>query len=858
VPIQGLADLQPGDSLVITLLRSDGLLVRQAYGEGDFPTDSFQFSLGIEARLAHYAISAEFHTADSSWLLAKALNVVAGDIYVVQGQSNAQAIAFNGDANIWQNNFVRCFGNSNPEDYGHANWYVAEGNGYFTPGAVGQWALRMGQLIQAQHQIPVAIFNGADPGRPIEYFQRNDLLPDDSTTNYGRLLRRLRNAGALEHIRAVIYYQGESDGDRADIHKSLFEALYADWETDFPGVEAYYVVQVREGCGAPSLLLRDYQRQFQDYLPKLTSVTANGINGHDGCHYNVSGYQQLGEKMFKHLSAALYNAPSGQQLNVQILDAAYSNETNTQITLRTDADSLTAAPGSGLDFKVVGTGSFVTDIRTEGSQIILTLDVPVYDSTARLSYAGHATDAGAWVLNSDGYGLYTRYNLPVANHRDLPGYDIPGIMSGSGNCLAFDGADDRVYAGSVLGSSYTKEAWIWWTGGGVANNIISGAANTAFWAPNFGNGYYLSAGHNGAWFLVVDSLPLQPYEWTHVAVTYDASQAEMRLYKNGFQVAVAQQTPPHNDPEIYVGSYAGAFTFQGKIDEVRIWETARTNDEIRATMCSKLSGDEPGLRSYFRFDQLDGAFANNAAEGPAGVLQGYTTPSWQRSAAPIGTRSVYAYNDTAGLSLAFDDGDSVQVYLPVPPEFLHLYVVDEVPNVLEAPSGHVLVDHARYFGVHFPKSFTDSLAITCLFAENPFAGINENLLGLCNRSNNAQPFWEPDTMAILNLPGKYISTGTWSPGEFILALKENTLDTSPQYVDPGAVIYPNPVRHAFSIQAEGIKTMYLYDATGRLCLQRSMPFSEIATSALSDGVYFLKAYDRLGRVYQQRIVILKD
>jgi hypothetical protein len=856
ISIRGTASLNAGDSLIITSLRGDGWLERQAYGAGDFPNDSFLITLGIEARLDAYTISAELQQSDTSLLLVRALNVVAGDVFMIQGQSNAQAIAFNGDANSWQNIFIRCFGNSDPADYANDTWYFAEGNGYFTPGAIGQWALRMGLLLQAQNQVPVAIINGADPGRPIEYFQRNDTFPTDPATNYGRLMQRLQNAGVAGHIRAIIYYQGESDGDRADIHKALFEALYADWASDYPSFEACYVVQVREGCGAPSLQLREYQRRFQDDLPKVKSITANGIGGHDGCHYNVLGYQQLGEKIFKHLSADLYNAPSGEQLNVDLLEASYSNDNNTEITILTDADSLIAQPGSGFDFRILGAGVVVTDIRTEGNRIILQLDAPVYDSSARLSYAGHATDLGGWVLNSAGYGLYTRFNLPIANHRDLPGFDIPDIMSGSGNCLAFDGLDDRVYAGAVLGESYTKEAWIWWTGGGVANNILSGAVNTAFWAPDFGAGHFLSGGHNGAWFFVVDSVALVPYQWTHVALSYDAAQAEMRLYKNGFQVAVAQQVPPHNDPEIYVGSYAGAFTFQGKIDEARIWDRARTLDEIRANMCRKLSGDETGLRSYFRFDQLDGTFANNAAGGPAGILQGYQTPAWQRSAAPVGTSSVYAYQDTSRLRIAMADGDSIVVNIPEMPAFLHLYAVEETPNVLEAPDGHVLVDYSRYFGLHFPAAPADSLEIYAYFEGNPFATVEEELLGLGVRKNNAQPFWAADTTAVLSLPENNLRTLTLQPGEYILTLKENTLDT-PQYdALPSALVYPNPVRDGFTIQREGIEKIMLLDATGRLCLQQSAPFAAISTGNLANGVYFLRALDRKGHIFRQKIVLI--
>jgi len=243
----------------------------------------------------------------------------AGNVFSIGGRSKYKAFAYNGDANVWQNNFVRCFGTSNPAVFDDQNWYIAEGNGYFSPGAIGQWALRMGYLLQENLHIPVAIINGADPGKPIEFFQRNDAQHNDSTTNYGRLLQRLINAGLADQVRGLMYYQGESDGTRADIHKTLFEALHADWEEDLPNIGAYYIVQVREGCGAPSLQLREYQRAFEDYLHNAKAVTANGINGHDGCHYNLLGYKTLGEKIYKQVSADLFNTPTGEQTNIRAL-----------------------------------------------------------------------------------------------------------------------------------------------------------------------------------------------------------------------------------------------------------------------------------------------------------------------------------------------------------------------------------------------------------------------------------------------------------------------------------------------------------------------------------------------------------
>ncbi len=776
VQIRGTAASGP-DSLVFSLTKSDGAIERKALSLNDLNNGQFNLSFELVAGLWSYAFKAEQQTPAGLVLLKSADNVVAGDVFAVEGQSNAQAVAYNGDANIWQSNFIRCFGTSNPDLYTDDNWYIAEGNGYFSPGAIGQWALRMGFLIQQNLQIPVAIINGADPGKPIEFFQKNDLLPADPATNYGRLLQRLTHAGLSENIRAMVFYQGESDGNRDEIHKTLFEALHADWEIDFPNIEAYYVVQVREGCGAPSLQLRDYQRAFEDYLHNTKAVTANGINGHDGCHYSLQGYQTLGEKLYKQVSADLFNTPTGEQLNIRVLSASFTNTLNTQITVVTDASTaLTTEAGSAYDFRVKGAGAAVIGMHADGNRLILDLDQSVNAPNASLSYGGHSGN-DAWVLNADGYGMFTFYNLLIDNYSVVPNFDIPGIMSGSGNCITLDGTDDFIYVGPVLGSSYTKEAWINWQGGSQLNNIISGVENTAFWAPNG----VLSAGHNGAWGQVTDNVVLTPNQWIHVAVSYDAALGFLKLYKNGNLVSQAENIPPHNDPEVYIGAFSGCCTFQGNIDEVKIWDTVRTIEEIRGNMCQKLSGAIPHLSTYFRLDETAGGIAPNVTAAPDGQLFNFQglglNEAWRRSGAPIGTISTHTYTAVDQIGLDIASGDSLVLSASNVSDFVHLYFVEEVPNVLQPADGYILVDPDRYFGLFYASQSISNYDLKYFYADNPFALVQEQGLGLLRRRNNAQSYWE-EALSFQAAPIEQTITaqGTLFQ-EYILAIKDSIIQS---------------------------------------------------------------------------------
>jgi len=60
--------------------------------------------------------------------------------------------------------------------------------------------------------------------------------------------------------------------------------------------------------------------------------------------------------------------------------------------------------------------------------------------------------------------------------------------------------------------------------------------------------------------------------------------------------------------------------FAGLIDEVRIWNYARTQAEIQATMNTTLKGNEPGLVGYWNFD--DGTANDSSPYRNHGTLQG--------------------------------------------------------------------------------------------------------------------------------------------------------------------------------------------------------------------------------------------
>lgn len=186
-------------------------------------------------------------------------------------------------------------------------------------------------------------------------------------------------------------------------------------------------------------------------------------------------------------------------------------------------------------------------------------------------------------------------------------------------------------------------------------------------APSAG----VSAGAN---FPVIGATPVPLNAWQHAAATYDGTT--WRLYLNGVQDATST---PANAPQpradsvqhFAVGSAltstgVPAGFFQGAIDEVRVWNVARTPAQIANARNRQIAAPIAGLLARYGF----GEGASHIASGtvplaPAGALVGspawVSGPSFASNAAPTVTLTAPASGgsaqEPASVSLAATVGD---------------------------------------------------------------------------------------------------------------------------------------------------------------------------------------------------------
>lgn len=109
----------------------------------------------------------------------------------------------------------------------------------------------------------------------------------------------------------------------------------------------------------------------------------------------------------------------------------------------------------------------------------------------------------------------------------------------------------------------------------------------------------------------------QPGRWYHLAATYDGNRivAYVNATQIGSQIAMGKMAIDKadlfigkGDPEFSEGEY-----FHGTLDEIRLWNVARAQSQIREAMNGRLSGREEGLVAYWNFD--DGTANDRAGNG---------------------------------------------------------------------------------------------------------------------------------------------------------------------------------------------------------------------------------------------------
>ena len=389
----------------------------------------FSISVKISSELSEYF----FKVYGNTQLLSSADSVVCGDVYVFNGQSNMEAGG--GSAYDWQlGEWVRSTGYAGSTAvWAKASFDCCFGNWpYANPGAngpqgAGEVAANLGKDLAAAYQTPVLVINGAYSGTIIEQHQPNAANHADTTTLYGRVLRRAQVAGVTNNVKAILYYQGEYTGNNGyTTYAALFDVLYKAWKQDFPAVRKVYIEQINTGCGyASAPNVRDIQRKFQETYNDITVMAACGIREYTGCHYGMGGYAQIAQWWQPVYGRDFYGDQTANTTAPKIISAAYVTGAHLALDLTFDMPVVWPADTLGYSMKdyvtTDTTSGNVDSARVFGSALRLYLHTASTSTTVSyLPYSNYkgttSTYAGPYLRSARGVGVLTFLNFPI-----LPG-----------------------------------------------------------------------------------------------------------------------------------------------------------------------------------------------------------------------------------------------------------------------------------------------------------------------------------------------------------------------------------------------------------------------------------------------------
>ena len=363
------------------------------------------FKQKVYLKTGKYLYSLRYELTGGSTYTHTIDDILVGDVYLIQGQSNAVAASYNPFNTNYYSDYLRSFGTANPNQFAVESdtaWHAINAVNNYSSGSVGQWGAVLARHLLDSFNTPICLLNGAVGGTRINQHQRNNTNPEHLYTIYGKLLYRARKANLDSNITAILYFQGESDGGLAIKHDTGFTNLHGYWQQDYPGFQKLYVVQVRDGCGNPSLQLREVQRQFEFKLPNCQTVSANGLNNHDNCHYGfVNGYEKLGYQLSKLVARDFYWPKETTNINPPNIDHCYYTDglqREIKLVMRSASDLLFADNNFESLFELVGDNSVqIVSGKLENNIITLQLSKSSCNLTG-LSYNGKR-GVQPWVTN---------------------------------------------------------------------------------------------------------------------------------------------------------------------------------------------------------------------------------------------------------------------------------------------------------------------------------------------------------------------------------------------------------------------------------------------------------------------------
>lgn len=345
---------------------------------------------------------------------------------------------------------------------------------------------------------------------------------------------------------------------------------------------------------------------------------------------------------------------------------------------------------------------------------------------------------------------------------------------------------------------------------------------------------------------ITGTTPVTMNQWNHIAMKYDSANNTLSVYLNGVEdgVTPCNTNVVNLNPAMKIGARGDDNTIWNglRIDDVRIWNYARTTAEINVNKSVCLDGTETGLLAAYDFEGLtNSTVIDNSGNGNNGTIINFGSQSLQNGVTqcempcPTSSIDVQATCDT---SFTWIDG------------------VTYFANNNTAT--HVLMNAGGCDSI-----ITLNLTITAINT-----GVTQANETLTSQETGATYQWIDcnDNSPIAGATNASF-TATSNGSYAVKVTKSSCTETSTCYsVTTLGVenlsaksykLYPNPVTDVLKIESqENVQQVSLYSITGQLLITITPQSNmiEVDVAPFVSGIYILKIQNNNGNIIINRVV----
>ncbi len=451
-------------------------------------------------------------------------------------------------------------------------------------------------------------------------------------------------------------------------------------------------------------------------------------------------------------------------------------------------------------------------------------------------------------------------------------------FSQTGAALKFDGASDFVNLGSALttslngGNSITIEAWVntatnAGNHGPIVGNYNTNNAGALSFLLRRENGHHVFWVGNGTIYPTVSLNTSTVNVWIHLACVWNGTVAT--VYVNG--VPTASTAPAmtamqnNSNTSVYIGSAPILNEhFNGMIDEVRIWNVARTRCQINTFKNCEIPANAPGLLVNYHFNQgiasgsnttvttltdatssaITGTLAGITLTGtasnwvaPGGVVSGSTTavasPSYNATSLSVCSGNTISLTSTGATSFTWSPTiTNGAAFTPVSSTGYTITNTNNVTTCSNTAVANVTVNSLPTVSV----STTNTLICVGQTANLTVIGTATAYIWNTSAVGNSIPISPTVTTS-------YTVTGTGSTGCTNKAVITQSVSscagiTDLQNTRIDVSVFPNPSSTNLTVKTdEEIQTISIYNSLGALV--QTEKTNSFSVEQLAAGLYIL-------------------